>query len=110
MAVGQGSGRFGSLGARIDVLFDRARGMTQNAIAALQLGCGRAPPAREPLSEELVRGRLMWPHGDRRDGSESGRIEAEERTAERQNHVVREFILRDDGEHWNSGALAVRPP
>jgi hypothetical protein len=37
------------------------------------------------------------PHGDRRDGAQSGRVEHEKMsTIERQHHVVRVLVLRDD--------------
>jgi hypothetical protein len=80
-------------------------GVTENAIAGLEFGWRRLPSARESIAQKLIRRWLMGPHGDRRDGSQSGRIEAQEGWAERQNHVMSELVLSNDLSDLNSWRL-----
>jgi hypothetical protein len=83
--------------------------VTHDLIARSKSGRSRLPAARQPVVEELVGIRLMIPHGDRRDGAESGGIEAEIDRAVRKNDVVRVFVLRHDLGHLDSRRLAGAP-
>jgi hypothetical protein len=73
--------------------------MSQNNIAVSQTGRSRDPATRDAAFEQLVRARRMVDQGDRPDSAESGRVKHQKyfrRYAD--DHVVREFILSNDGE------------
>lgn len=70
--------------------------MTQNLVASAKSRRSWLPAAGEPISQKLARRRLMVPHGDRRDRSQSGRIEAEIDRRVGKNDIVSILILRDD--------------
>ena len=73
-----------------------ARSMTENFVAGTQSRRGSLPAPGEPISQKLIRCRLMIPHGDRRDGSQSGGVEAEVDRRVGKNDVMSILILRDD--------------
>src|SRR5262245_52615213 len=74
----------------------RARRVTEHLVASAKVRRSGLPAAVEPIAEKLIRSRLMTPHGDRRDGSQSGGIEAEADRGEGKNDVMSILILRDD--------------
>jgi len=51
----------------------------------------------------------MTPHGDRRDGTKSIRIETQEERPERKHYVVGVFILRNDAHDLSARPLFVSP-
>jgi len=51
----------------------------------------------------------MTPHGDRRDGSQSGSIETQIYGAEREHHVVRVLVLSHDLRDVNNWRLRESP-
>jgi hypothetical protein len=73
-----------------------ARRVTEDLVAGAKVRRGGLPAAVEPISEKLIRRRLMIPHGDRRDGSQSGGIEAEVDRRVGKNDVMSILILRYD--------------
>jgi hypothetical protein len=54
-----------------------AGGVAEHALAVAKKGLRRLPPASDAVAEQLGGGRLMIPHGDRRDGAQSGGVERE---------------------------------
>ena len=76
---------------------DGACRIPEDLIPRLELGRGRLPSTSESLRKQL-RGRWpVIPHGDRRDGAESRRVEDEKVTAiEWQDHIVCVLVLGDD--------------
>ena len=75
---------------------DGAAGITNDAIAAREMRWRRCPAMCDAPLEELLC-RLVIPHGDRRDRTDSRRVEDEhEALGPRDNHVVRVFVLGDD--------------
>ena len=83
--------------------------MTEDPIAILETRCCRPPTVHEPVFQEFVGGWAMIPHGDRRDESESGRIETQIRIAEREHNVVRVFVLSNDVRDVNGRRLREAP-
>src|SRR5215510_15576317 len=73
-----------------------ARRVTKNMVAGAKSRWSRLPAAGEPISQKLIRSRLMAPHGDRRDRSESGGIEAEVDRRVGKDDIMSILILRDD--------------
>lgn len=73
------------------------RGVAEESCAFLEPRRRRLPAGLEAAGEEFVRSRFGWPDGDRRDDAESGHAERRPLAAqaERDQHIVREFVLRD---------------
>ena len=69
--------------------------MPFNYIAALTIGGSGFPAVRDPPFEQFVGCRMLVPDGDRRHGSQSRGVVNEEDIAIGNDHIVREFILRD---------------
>lgn len=70
--------------------------MTEHLVAAAKSRRRRLPASGQPIAQKLVRSRLMIPHGDRRDRSQSGRIKAEIDRGVGKNDIMSILILRDD--------------
>ena len=83
--------------------------MTKHSITAFEPGGGWLPAAAKPISQQLIGVRAMPPHGDRRDRAESGCIEAQKRGPERDDDVVRVFVLSDDFGDLNARRLRSSP-
>jgi hypothetical protein len=84
-------------------------GMTEDKRAGLELRGRRTPPPLEAIVEEFIFVRLMRPHGDRRDRSQSRRVEAQEYGSERQDHIMGVLVLRDDFGEVDVRRLALAP-
>lgn len=79
-------------------------------IAALKLRCGRTPPCRQPSSQKLVVVRATIPHGDRRDGAKSRRIEYQVALIRPlDNDIVRVLVLGQDVGHRAGWLLRAQP-
>ena len=87
-----------------------AGSIAEHAFAVAEPGRRRLPSAPEAVAEQLGGVWLMIPHGDRRDGAQSRRVEHEEVALIKcQDHVVRVLILCDDLADLPSGILLARP-
>ena len=76
---------------------DGACRIAQNMVSVPQLRWRGLPATVQPISKQFRSSRAVIPHGDRRDGAESGDVECQEVAAGKgQQHVVCVFVLRDD--------------
>ena len=73
------------------------RGISEHALTIPELRRSRLPTTRKPLAEQLRSRWTMAPRGDRRDRSQSRRVEGEKVSAvEREDHIMSVLILGDD--------------
>lgn len=78
-------------------LLEHTRRIAQHLVATLQGAGSGSPPARESGVEQLTRARLMIPDGDRRQGTQSRRIEVEPISAGvGHQNVMGVLVLRQD--------------
>lgn len=83
--------------------------MSQHPIPFAQRARLRTPPLRQPHLQHLVRFRFVIPDGDRRYFPLSGRaVNQPHPVAPRQHHVVRELVLRHDGDDLEGLPLLTR--
>src|SRR6266513_536407 len=86
-----------------------ARRVPEHPIAALQSTRRRLPPAGKARVEQLAIGGLVAPDGDRRHGPQSGCVIDEIASLERNEHVMRVLVLRQDGRDLERRALLPAP-
>ena len=78
-------------------VYDHTGGVPENPLAFLQHRRRRPPPAGETLAQDFVGARLVIPHGNCRDPSQSGRIINEHQPfTVRDDDIMGELILHDD--------------
>jgi hypothetical protein len=84
--------------------------VAKDPVAVPELRWRGLPPTPKPILNQLVGTRLMRPHGDRRDGTQSRRVERQEvAPIEWENDVMRVFVLRDDLQHPEGRSVPPRP-
>ena len=75
----------------------RTRSVAHDLVATLELRGGWFPSRREPRVEQFVMRRSVVPHGDRRDGAESCRVEDQKPfSGPLNNYVVGVLVLSQD--------------
>lgn len=87
-----------------------AGGVAQNLVAGLELRGGRTPAVGQPGLQQLVVIGPMIPHGDRRDGAQSGCVEDEiPVSGPLHDDIVRVFVLGEDVGDGARRILAAQP-
>ncbi len=86
-----------------------ARRVPEHPIAAFDATRRRLPPAGQARVEQLTIGGLVAPDGDRRHGAQSRGVIDEIASLERDEHVMRVLVLRQDGRDLERRALLPAP-
>ena len=92
------------------IRLEQTRGMAENAIAALKAARSRLPPASYARVQQLVRRRLLGPDGDRRQGTQSSRVEGKMSSVRQLHDDIVTVFVHGDNIVYNHRGIEVASP